>query len=159
MSPRIVSSIAVIAGLAAAPALAQDRVDVGMLECNVEGATSFVIGSTRELECKFTSAGDGMEEHFIGEINRFGLDIGTTEGSTLYWAVSALATDFEPGALEGSYIGVSSEASLGAGVGSNALIGGFTESVALQPVSVQQTEGVNLALGVAELTLTSTDMH
>jgi hypothetical protein len=56
-------------------------------------------------------------------------------------------------ALAGGYAGASGEASLGAGVGANVLIGGSNRSVALQPLSVQGQTGVNLALGVASLEL------
>ena len=38
-------------------------------------------------------------------------------------------------------------------LGANALIGGSQRSAALQPVSVEAQVGVNLALGVAGLTL------
>ncbi len=44
---------------------------------------------------------------------------------------------------------------LGVGVGANALLGGSHRSVALQPLSVEGNVGVNLALGVAGLTLRS----
>ena len=56
-------------------------------------------------------------------------------------------------ALAGTYGGVSAEATVGLGVGANALIGGSENSIALQPVSVQAQQGVNVAVGVAALTL------
>jgi hypothetical protein len=39
------------------------------------------------------------------------------------------------------------------GVGANALIGGSENSIALQPVSVQAQQGLNVAVGVAALSL------
>ena len=63
----------------------------------------------------------------------------------------------QPGALEGTYAGLSAGVSLGAGIGANALIGGLNRSIALQPLSVETTAGVNLALGIAQLTLISVD--
>jgi hypothetical protein len=56
-------------------------------------------------------------------------------------------------ALAGKYVGASGDASLGLGAGANVLVGGSHRSVALQPVSVTGNVGVNLALGVAGLTL------
>ena len=60
-----------------------------------------------------------------------------------------------PGALAGKYIGASGDIALGLGVGANALIGGSNNSIALQPFSVEGQVGVNLALGIAQLTLTA----
>ena len=58
-----------------------------------------------------------------------------------------------PQALAGKYVGASGDASLGLGGGANVLVGGSHQTVSLQPVSVTGNVGVNLALGVAGLTL------
>jgi hypothetical protein len=42
---------------------------------------------------------------------------------------------------------------VGAGVGANILIGGSNRTVELQPLSVQEQTGVNVAAGVAEIEL------
>ena len=52
-----------------------------------------------------------------------------------------------------SYVGASGEATVGAGLGANVLVGGSDRTVALQPVSVQGQAGLNVAAGVAELEL------
>ena len=39
------------------------------------------------------------------------------------------------------------------GLGANALIGGSNNTVALQPVSIEGTTGLNVAAGVASMTL------
>jgi Protein of unknown function (DUF992) len=57
------------------------------------------------------------------------------------------------GQLAGRYVGASGDVSLGVGAGANALIGGSRRSVMLQPVSLVSQVGVNLAVGVAGLTL------
>jgi hypothetical protein len=57
------------------------------------------------------------------------------------------------GSLAGSYVGASAEATVGAGLGANVLVGGFQRSVALQPVSVSGQTGLNFALGVGDLEL------
>ena len=56
-------------------------------------------------------------------------------------------------ALAGNYAGVSAEATAGLGVGDNALLGGSGKSIALQPLSVQGREGLNVTVGIAELRL------
>jgi hypothetical protein len=57
------------------------------------------------------------------------------------------------GALAGNYAGASAEATVGAGLGANVLVGGSNRTVALQPISVQGQAGLNLAVGVAGLEL------
>jgi hypothetical protein len=57
--------------------------------------------------------------------------------------------------MAGKYVGASGSASLDVGVGANALIGGSHRSIALQALSVEAQVGVNLALGIAGLTLCS----
>ena len=66
----------------------------------------------------------------------------------MVWSVYA-PTNRRYGALAGHYAGASAEATVGAGVGANALIGGSNRTVTLQPVSVQGQTGLNLAVGVA----------
>jgi hypothetical protein len=43
--------------------------------------------------------------------------------------------------------------SLGAGLGANVLVGGNGRSIALQPLSVSATTGLNIAAGVGDLFL------
>jgi len=61
------------------------------------------------------------------------------------WGVFAPTAGLHHGALAGKYVGGSGSASLGVGVGANALIGGSHRSIALQPLSVEGQVGVNLA--------------
>ena len=51
--------------------------------------------------------------------------------------------------LNGTYVG----ATVVAGVGANALVGGSNHSVALQPLSVQGQVGLNAAAGIGTLDL------
>jgi hypothetical protein len=75
------------------------------------------------------------------------------KGGTLIWYVYAPANHPE-GALQGSYSGVAANATVGLGLGANALVGGMEGSVALQPLSVEGTSGLNVAAGVANMKLT-----
>jgi hypothetical protein len=135
--------------MAAFPAAAASR--VGALDCNVSGGVGFVITSQRALSCIFSSDKGGVE-YYYGTVRRFGLDIGVTGPGKLSWLVFA-ATRPGPGALAGDYVGGTASVSLGAGVGANALIGGFNDSFALQPLSLETQTGVDIAAGIGALTL------
>ena len=87
-------------------------------------------------------------------MNRIGLDIGITAGGVMAWAVLGSSSAIRPGALTGRFVGASGDISVGVGAGANILIGGTAQSVSLQPLSVEGQVGLNLALGVAGLTLT-----
>jgi hypothetical protein len=136
----------------AAPAFAQSGVKVGTLRCNVSGGLGLIITSTKEMSCTFFS-GHGYREWYYGTIRKFGLDLGATNSGVLAWAVFAPTAGPRHGALAGDYVGVAASATLGAGVGANALVGGFGRSFTLQPLSVQVQSGLSLAAGVASLTL------
>ena len=100
----------------------------------------------------FTPSAAGAREVYVGSIRKFGLDIGATSGGEMVWAVFA-PSNRRIGALAGTYGGASAEATVGAGVGANVLVGGSNRTVSLQPVSGQGQAGLNLAVGVAGLEL------
>lgn len=86
-------------------------------------------------------------------ISRLGLDLGVKEGGRLYWAVLADSGRRPPRSLVGDYAGASGQAAFGVGAGANVLVGGSDRSISLQPVSVSAQRGVNVAAGVANLSL------
>jgi hypothetical protein len=133
-------------------AVAQQGVKIGALRCNVSAGLGLIITSSKEMSCLFTSA-RGHREHYYGTIRKFGLDIGATNAGVLAWDVLAPSVGPKRGALAGEYVGVDASATIGAGVGANALIGGSQRSFTLQPLSVQAQTGLALAGGVAALTL------
>ncbi len=143
--------------IAAAPALAQQQtghVRVGTLRCDVQAGTSFVFGSTREVNCVFTPSRSGAAgERYTGEIKRYGVDVGFTSSAVMLWGVMATTGDLQPGALAGTFAGVSAGATAGVGLGANVLLGGGNRGIALQPISIEGNTGLNIALGVGELTL------
>ena len=159
MTNKLIVSIgaAALAGaftLLATPSFAAgERIEVGLLRCTVSSGTNFLVGSTKHLACRFEPAGGGRVELYRGDVTRVGLDLGRTRATDIRWAVLAPKTGLRPGALSGRYAGVSAEASAGAGVGANALVGGLERSIALNPLSVQTQEGLNIAAGVAGLRL------
>ena len=142
-----VAALAVSSAADAAP----HGVRVGDLTCNVASGWGFVFGSSKDLHC--TYRGNGHFEHYTGSISKFGVDIGYTEGGVLVWGVFAPTSDMRKGALEGDYAGASAQATVGLGVGANALIGGLDKSVALQPISVEGSKGLNVAAGIGSISL------
>jgi len=124
----------------------------GTLSCDVSAGIGFIIGSRREVNCLFTPSYPAPPEQYIGAITKVGLDVGVTGGGQLIWAVQ-MSTTRRRGVLAGSYAGASAEASAVVGLGANVLVGGNERSVALQPLSVQGQVGINVAAGIAEISL------
>lgn len=127
-------------------------IELGVLKCSLAPAIGYVVVSSRPVDCTYTNAG-GRSWHYAGTIGRLGVDLGVNNGGALVWAVLAPVYNLQPGALEGSYFGVSAEATVGVGLGANVLVGGFARSIVLNPVSVQGQTGLTAAAGLASLNL------
>jgi hypothetical protein len=152
---NLMAGAAIVAGglmIASTAQAAQGGVKVGVLTCNVEPGWSYVVGSTRPLECSYAPT-RGRGEHYIGKVQKVGVDIGYVSGATIVWAVIAPTSDIRPGSLEGDYGGASANIAVGIGAGANVLIGGFDKSITLQPISVEGDTGVNLAVSISSITL------
>jgi len=126
---------------------------VGMLSCKLNPSIGFIIAGHQTMECRFTQNPPFPPQAYEGALNTVGLDIGFTAGGVLGWAVLAPTTGAPAGALAGEYVGASGDIGLGLGVGANVLIGGSGRTFALQPVSVEGSVSVNVALGVSALKL------
>jgi hypothetical protein len=150
-------SIVAVAGLTVAalalptPSRADATVKAGMLTCQVASGWGFVFGSSRDLHCVYS--GNGRDEKYSGKISKFGIDIGYLKSGVLVWAVLAPSTNLATGALTGDYGGVTAGAAAGVGANANVLIGGSTKSISLQPVSVEGDKGINVAAGIAAISL------
>ena len=138
--------------LAGGEANAQGGVKIGTLSCSVASGWGFIFGSSRDIRCTFQSA-RGTIEHYSGHISRFGVDIGFTRGGVLVWAVFAPSSTLAPGALAGDFGGATAGATVGVGGAVHALVGGFRHSISLQPVSIEGNTGLNVAAGIAQMTL------
>jgi Protein of unknown function (DUF992) len=147
------AALGLVAGAAAlgTPAQAQ-AVKAGVLTCNVAGGFGFIFGSSRSVNCTFS--GGGPPQHYVGAINKFGVDIGYVQGAVIVWAVLAPTTNPAPGSLAGTFVGATGSATVGVGVGANVLVGGSANSISLQPLSIEGNTGLNVAGGIAEMTLT-----
>ena len=129
-------------------------VKVGMLTCEVASGWGFVFGSSKELKCTYAS-NPGVTEHYTGTVGKFGVDIGYSAATVIAWTVVAPSNSLAAGALAGTYSGATGSATVGGGVGANVLIGGGDKSITLQPVSFQAGTGLNVAGGIALITLKS----
>ena len=127
------------------------RVQIGTLACSVSAGVGLIVASQRNVSCNFQPE-NGPTEAYTGTMTIVGLDIGFTTGSAIVWGVFAGTTRYV-GMLSGTYAGGTAQATVGAGVGANALIGGSNNSVALQPLSVQGQVGLNAAAGIGALEL------
>ena len=146
-------AIGALAILFATPALAQAQpVRVGGLTCDTGPRVGLLVGSRQRMSCVFRS-NTGQQYHYRGRITRLGMDVGITAGGRLFWGVFAPTTHIGPGTLRGTYVGAGGSASFRLGLGANVLVGGSHRTISLQPLSVEGQLGVNLALGVAGLTL------
>lgn len=131
---------------------AQGRVQIGVLECRGGSSVGFIVGSVTNLSCVLRADGRAPD-YYVAQIRKVGLDLGITQESALAWAVFAPTNRIGRGDLSGGYGGVQGSATVGVGVGGNALVGGSANSFALQPLSLQGQVGISIAAGVAELTL------
>ena len=152
-----VALICVALATASQFAAAQDKgATVGMLRCNEAGGWGLVFGSTKDLKCVFNASEKGAKPvNFTGTIKKYGVDIGFTANAVILWAVVSTSNKFTPGDIAGSYGGVTAEAAWAVGLGANVLLGGSKKGFALQPLSVQGYNGINLAGGITEVELKS----
>ena len=146
-----IASLGVGAVLPSTPAYAAVAVKAGILTCHVGSGYGFVFGSSRHLNCTWQSG--GRVEHYTGDIQKWGVDIGYLQSGVLVWAVVAPTTDLGAGALNGSYGGLTAGAAVSVGADANALVGGSNREISLQPFSVGGEKGLNVAAGVASITL------
>ena len=130
----------------------QASVQVGVLECRGGSSIGFIVGSVTNLGCVLRAAGQ-PDDFYVATIRKVGLDLGITQESVLAWGVFAPVNRLGPGDLAGNYAGAQGSATLGIGVGGNALVGGSNNSIALQPVSVQGQVGIGIAAGLESLEL------
>jgi len=138
---------------AAASPAQSERLRVGRLLCSTSPRIGVVVGSTQSLRCIFYARGSSRRLIYAGRFSRIGFDLGVTGSSVLSWTVLARNSQIGPATMRGSYVGASGNVALGPGLGANVLIGGSRRSIALQPVSVERSIGINLAATVTHLTL------
>lgn len=133
--------------------------EVGLLTCHSPQSTSYILWSSRTYRCVFRSSVGGRKQHYSATINRIGAQIGFSQNVALAWAVFAASSKVGQGALAGGYGGASAGVAIGVGARANALFGGFPNSFALQPVSLEGETGLNARATVTGLWLKSAYHH
>lgn len=128
------------------------RIQVGVLECRGGASVGFIVGSVTNLGCLLRMDGR-REEPYVATIRKVGLDLGITQETSLAWAVFAPVERAGIGDISGNYAGAQGSASVGVGLGANVLVGGSANSIALQPLSLQGSTGINVAVGLEGLEL------
>ncbi|MES2028104.1 MAG: DUF992 domain-containing protein [Pseudomonadota bacterium] len=137
---------------ASAQAQSPQTVQLGVLNCRGGASMGFVVGSVTNLGCVLTNAGR-PDQPYVATVRKVGLDLGITEQTALSWAVFAPVNYAGQGDLSGNYAGAQGSASFGVGLGANVLVGGSSNSIALQPLSLQGSTGLNIAAGLQSLEL------
>ncbi len=156
MKPWIKLAVAATAAASAflpTLATAQNRVEAGVLTCEVAPGIGLLIASSKALTCSYNRGPGQPVERYTGRITKVGLDIGITGPGVIAWAVLGPSNAFPAGALAGTYSGVSAQATAVVGLGANALIGGSNRTFVLQPLSISAQTGINLAVGIASVEL------
>jgi hypothetical protein len=145
---------AALCGLAFSAASPARAGEVGMLVCRSPQPLGFIVVSARAYDCTFTPAA-GPRQYYHASIYRFGAQIGISSNVTLAWAVFAASGRVGQGTLAGAYGGASAGVAVALGARANALFGGYPNSFALQPVSVEGMTGLNAVATVTGLSLQS----
>ena len=152
MKKFIAAALAAVV-LSTGSAQADSQVQVGRLSCSVDAGVGLILGSQKGMTCHFIRKGHKTEV-YEGTISKVGLDVGFTDQTQIEWLVfSASSANVTNRSLAGTYVGGSSEATIGVGLGSNWLIGGSRRGFALQPWSIQAQRGLNLSVAFSGLTL------
>ena len=146
---------AALTALIVSPAIAQSNVKVGTLTCDISAGIGLLISQQQTMTCAFDPGNGAPPDRYTGRIDKFGLALGAVQQGTMVWGVLAAASGLPHGALAGTYGGVGAEATAGAGLGANLLVGGTGRAFSLQPLALQGQAGLNFAAGVTTLTLTS----
>jgi hypothetical protein len=128
---------------------------VGVLNCRFAPSVGLIVVGFQKMDCLFTSDLPAPPERYVGNMTTVGLDVGFTAAGALTWGVYASTRNLVPGSLAGNYGGASGSAAVGVGVGTNFLLGGSGNSVALQPWSVEGSTGLSASLGLSNMTLRS----
>ena len=152
MFKRSLLGLAVAASaMAAIPQAANAWVAAGVLRCTVGAGAGYVVGSRRNIACTYINP-YGEREVYDGVIGSAGLDVGYTSIGGLAWAVVAPTRSLR-GALSGNYVGAGLQATVAVGAGGNGMIGGFENSINLQPFNVTGQEGLNAQIGFTGMSL------
>jgi hypothetical protein len=118
---------------------------VGILTCETSANFGLVIRSRQRIGCRFVPDRGGTSQRYVARVN-----MSKWASGVFAWGVLDAMPDVPRGSLRGTYVRVRGQASFGAGLGQNVLVGGPRHSVSLRP---EAQVGSNMALGVSSLVL------
>ena len=99
-----ITALELLGGVVAFGTSAQAQaVKAGIMTCNVASGFGFIFGSSRAVNCTFAPGGVAPQ-HYVGAINKFGVDIGYVEGAVMAWAVLTPTNNPGPGLLAGTIL-------------------------------------------------------
>lgn len=140
-------------GLALLPAAAfAQTATVGTLQCHLSGGVGMILVENQVADCVYKSR-SAPPQHYIGRLTNVGANIGISGPGEMVWEVVTATNKVGPGELAGDYAGAQGSVAVGAGVGGAVLVGGSSNSISLQPISVSADTGLNLSAGVGNLNL------
>lgn len=153
MKPFLILLAAAAASLSAQAAHADAGTDMGMLTCKLTGVTNVIVYTDEKFDCVFKPK-SGDPYNYTGQIKSVGVDLSITKEMTLVWAVLTTKTEGEvANQLRGDYVGAGAGVAVGGGVGLNALVGGSSRAITLQPVSVSGSVGAGASIGIESFEL------
>lgn len=155
---KSVAPVALLLGLAftgAGSVSAQNApLEVGTLQCSLDGSSGNIFGGSRDVQCDFTSAvTNGDRVKYEGTISNVGINLGSHKVTSLSWTVLAPVGAQAESALGGTYVGTAVSGALGVGAGGNLLFNVSGGAATLQPLSVQFQTGFNASVSAVELQL------
>jgi hypothetical protein len=123
----------------------------GRLSCTLGAGFAAITKAQRPAECRFRPR-RGPLQHYTGVVRGFSLDLGAVRGTPIMvWRVYGPYARAPLGVLSGQYRSGGANAPSSAG---NALSGVRGSTATLQPLPLQGSRGINVAIGVSALELT-----
>ena len=148
---------AVSAVIAAGGVQAKDPgMRLGILKCEQAGAKqNLLIHSVAPFNCVFTGDDGGTEKYKAESGVGIGVDLKWDKTNQIVYTVVGATSDYKIGsyALAGKYFGGKASVALGVGGGAQALVGGGSKNISLQPIAVDTGTGAGVAAGGSYLFL------
>ena len=106
------------------------------------------------LDCIYKDDDEGFQPaHYIGKLTKVGANLSVNGPGQLVWVVAAATRHIGPGALAGDYAGPEATVKVGVGGGGAVLVGGSSNTISLQPLTVEAGTGLGVTAGIESLTL------
>lgn len=149
---KIAALTLALATAVAVPALAYDSgVQVGVLTCKMDHVKNDIVYTKEEFACVYKPT-EGDEQTYTAVLKEYGVNLSFTKDNELVWGVLAPAGNMaSPDVLKGTYVGGTGSVELVGGVSANVLVGGGSNSITLNPISVSGMVGIGASLDVSAL--------